>query len=457
MSKQEELLLEEKKQHYQYKQKELTKQINRIEKSRSWQYSKPIRLLQRMKDRIIPSGMNKTVAEQLRKENIMLKQELLKQEEQIEQMGEFVSQMNSLDREGYLRDLKNSGKLLNYLQSYSSDKRRLNEAMKETLIYIARLYMNESDEKRDYVYRIVKDSLHVDELPEFILRPGLENKLALSEVASYRASLAMRLRQYQYDQALPEWILDDKRLAYQFVKQFNILTPKVDEKTYSIETIPRQTGIVIKPVDGAGARGVYIVHDEENIVDVKKHERLSSWDDLIKHLHDDLQEGAVAEDAWMIEEVIYEDKQTFKTGRDLKFYMFYGKVGVILEIVRYPELRQCWWTGDLRRIHVGKYDESLFQGQGVTENQIKMVEQLSKAIPAPFIRIDFLQGEEDLVFGEFTPKPGNYDEFNDEVDQQLGDLFIKAQSEIEKAYLNGEEFNQIQAILNNEKSLLSDM
>src|SRR5699024_1612336 len=134
------------------------------------------------------------------------------------------------------------------------------------------------------------------------------------------------------------------RLAYQFVKQFNILTPRVDEKTYSIETISRQTGIVIKPVDGAGARGVYIVHDEENIVDVKKHERLSSWDDLIKHLHDDLQEGAVAEDAWMIEEVIYEDKQTFKKGRDLKFYMFYGKVGVILEIVRYPELRQCWWT-----------------------------------------------------------------------------------------------------------------
>src|SRR5699024_12607554 len=103
------------------------------------------RKLQRMKDQNITNGMNKTVAEQLRKENIMMKQELLKQEEHIEQMGEFVSQMNSLDREGYLRDLKHSGKLLNYLQSYSSDKRRLNEALKETLIYIARLYMHESD------------------------------------------------------------------------------------------------------------------------------------------------------------------------------------------------------------------------------------------------------------------------------------------------------------------------
>jgi len=457
MNKEEVILREEEKEHYLYEKKQLEREIKQIENSRSWKYSKLLRLLQRTKDKIIPKQLNKKAIQQLKNENMKLKQQLLNQQEQIEQLGQFISSMNGLEREQYLRTLKNKGQLISYLQAYATEKKQLNHEVKETLIYIARLYMNETPDKRDYVYDLVKNHLHVDELPEFILRPSLEGDIPLKEAASYRASLAMRLRQYQYHKGLPEWLLDDKRIAYEFVQGFNILTPKVDEATYALETIPRKTGVVIKPADGAGARGVYIIHSEENILDVKRHEMLSSWNELKKQMSDDFRVGAVSEDKWMIEEIVYEDKQTFKTGRDIKFYTFYGKVGVILEIVRYPELRQCWWTADLKQISVGKYDETLFHGQGVTKEQVKMVEQLSKAIPAPFIRINFLQSEEGLVFGEFTPKPGNYDEFNDEVDRQLGDLFIEAQSQIEADYMNGKSFEEINLILKNETNLLSKM
>ncbi len=72
----------------------------------------------------------------------------------------------------------------------------------------------------------------------------------------------------------------------------------------------------------------------------------------------------------------------------------------------------------------------LFNGLGVTEEEVKMAEQISKKIPAPFIRIDFLRGEDGLVFGEFTPKPGNYDEFDDETDRILGDYFLKAETKL---------------------------
>jgi hypothetical protein len=35
-------------------------------------------------------------------------------------------------------------------------------------------------------------------------------------------------------------------------------------------------------------------------------------------------------------------------------------------------------------------------------------------MPHPFMRIDTLLGEDDLVFGEFTPRPGQFHRFNAE-------------------------------------------
>src|SRR5699024_9176705 len=128
--------------------------------------------------------------------------------------------------------------------------------------------------------------------------------------------------------------------------------------------------------------------------------------------------------------------------RYLNFYSLYGKVGLILEIVRDPEIRHTWWTRDGKRIGTGKYDATLFAGQGVTESEIEQVERLSNAIPAPFMRIDFLQSESGLVFGEFTPKPGNYDDFDKATDAWLGDYFVQAEGRLINDLLNGKKFTE---------------
>ncbi len=60
----------------------------------------------------------------------------------------------------------------------------------------------------------------------------------------------------------------------------------------------------------------------------------------------DLETGAVDRDEWMIEELIYENRREKVPARDVKFYCFYGKVGIILEIVREPEVRHCWWNAE---------------------------------------------------------------------------------------------------------------
>src|SRR5699024_9072237 len=160
-----------------------------------------------------------------------------------------------------------------------------------------------------------------------------------------------------------------------------------------LKNIPQREGIVVKPSDGAGARGVYLIHRLDYIYDVKNSKVLTSFEALMTSMQNDLHAGAVEEDDWMVEEIIYENKESLKPARDLKFYMFYGKVGVVLEIVRDPEVRHCLWNCNGERILTGKYEESLFRGEGITLEEISMVESLSEEIPAPFLRIDFLTSE----------------------------------------------------------------
>src|SRR5699024_3484437 len=180
---------------------------------------------------------NRAYIRQLEDKYVRIQQIVFEQAELLERLLGTSEELSTLERQQYLRELKNEGKLLKYMQSYVTHKKATEESAKEALIYIARLYMNEETTIRDYVYGIVRSHLAIEELPEFILRPGLEGKQpALHEVTSFRASLSMRLRNYQYNNRLPEWILDDKQLAYSFVEQLGIKTPAVDKGVYTLDS-----------------------------------------------------------------------------------------------------------------------------------------------------------------------------------------------------------------------------
>lgn len=441
------VMLEEEYKRVTYEQNKLNREIKKIKQSSSWKYSKFARMFIRFKEKIFNRHGDGQPTAQLINENIELKKKLLQQEELLEKLVTTNDSMSTLERQQYLRELKNEGKLVFYLETIVNEREQSRLTSRDALIYIARLYMNEDEQLRDYVYDKVLASLGIEELPEFILRRGLGGQNApLHEVTSFRASLSMRLRTYQHQEKLPEWILDDKRLAYAFVERLDIPIPNVDENIYTADTIPEREGIVVKPVDGAGARGVYIIHDENDIIDVKQSNKITGWAELHKQMQVDLQTSAVGEDRWLIENIIYENESERLTGRDYKFYCFYGKIGLILEIVRYPEIRHCWWTRDMERMSVGKYDETLFSGLGVSQEELEMVEKLSKEIPAPFIRIDFLRSENGMVFGEFTPKPGNYDEFNEKTDKLLGDMYLEAESHLLQDLLNNKEFTHFKQL-----------
>ncbi|MCD8501696.1 MAG: hypothetical protein LRY71_08500 [Bacillaceae bacterium] len=260
----------------------------------------------------------------------------------------------------------------------------------------------------------------------------------------FRANLTLRARKRQHHPNQPEWLLDHKVHAYSFIDQFNVTRPWVSDTYYALKNIPQKEGVVIKPLDGAGSRGVYLVFGLHNIQDVKQAKKIEDWDTLVRRMEEDLRTKKVVQDQWIVEELICDENSL--PARDIKFYCFYGRVGLILEVVRYPEVKYCWWTPEGKRVQTGKYDDNLFKGWGVSEEERNLAASISAEIPTPFIRIDFLKTSKRLVFGEFTPKPGNYDEFDDQTDQQLGDLFLEAESRLFHDLLQGKQFSNYQRL-----------
>lgn len=451
-SKEEKILAtEEKQESVEREIKEHKKAIKQIKSSKTWRTSK---LYRRVKELL-------TNNEKIEKDELVtviqdLETALYQAEEQIDSLQLKSTELTTAAIQQQMRDMKDEGKLITSLDTFIQDKKLHQHNYREALVFAARLYMKAEKADQQLIYEKVLTGLTIEEIPEFMIRAGLvEDAIPLQSASSFRGSLNMRMRQKQMQDKLPEWPLDNKRTAYNFVRSLNVPTPKVEENYFTLDHIPIQEAIVLKPADGAGARGVYLVHTTTDIFDVKNSETLSSWEELIERMQKDIQTGAVEEDTWLIEQLIYEDKVTQAPARDIKFYSFYGKVGLILEIKREPEVRQCWWTPRGERIDTGKYEESLFHGLGVTSEEIAMVEKLSSEIPAPFLRIDYLRGEEGLVFGEFTPKPGNYEEFNQQTDQQLGDYFLDAEARLVNDLLQGKQFKAygqfVQSIPNKEK------
>src|SRR5699024_9332528 len=133
------------------------------------------------------------------------------------------------------------GKLLGEINSLVNEKNRITENLREALTYAARLYMNEEETTRKVIYDQILSGLAIEEIPEFMIRAGLsESPISLRHASSFRGSLSTRMRQQQLNGTLPEWLLDDKQTAYDFVEQFNTNVPKLDKRIYTVEKITKQ-------------------------------------------------------------------------------------------------------------------------------------------------------------------------------------------------------------------------
>ncbi len=235
-----------------------------------------------------------------------------------------------------------------------------------------------------------------------------------------------------------EWSAKDKHSGYRLAGAFGAKLPKRQgpmSADQAMTTARRsQFPILVKPLGGAGSLGVFVVHSADAILDLQKREWIGGFDTLRARISDARREE------WLVEQYLAKADDPHCPAPDLKFFCFYGRIGLVLEVERYPVLRYAWWAPDGSSPRTGHFEEELFPGRGATGEQLQFVETFSSKLPFPFIRIDFLNAEDGLYFGEFTPRPGNFEGFNAEWDRRLGDLYLDAELRLTRDMLFGKDF-----------------
>ena len=256
---------------------------------------------------------------------------------------------------------------------------------------------------------------------------------SFSEMMNYRTK-----KKKLTERKLPEWELNNKTRGAQLARVCGVRVPKVYQQGVALEDIEWRDGVTVKPIPGAGSEGVYCYFNEESIWGVLGAQYLSSRDELLDSLHSYSQR--VDSDKWLVEELIVTPEGALP--RDLKFYAFYGRIGLVLEVQKQPQKRYCFWDAKGAHIDTGKYPrDKLFHGEGFAPESLEVAQNLSQEIPAPFIRIDFLDNGEELVFGEFTPRPGGFGLMNRSVDAELGREFIAAETRLFNDLIDGKRFS----------------
>lgn len=226
-----------------------------------------------------------------------------------------------------------------------------------------------------------------------------------------------------------------------FARQLGVPTPKTRQSRVpfsEVRTIPRS---VIKPVHGAGARNVFYVHEDQTLTSIKSGRRYST----LTAAREEILQGntLLRQDSWIVEEAVLGPGG--QPANDLKVYMFYGQVGIFLELKRN--------TDETNTIHYRAHNAdgdpiplgpryTAFQGSGIPADVLEKARKLSLACPVPFLRFDFHIGAEECYLGEITPHPGGTyaGDLYDGLDKHMGQLFLDAEARLYRDMLEGKRF-----------------
>jgi hypothetical protein len=240
-----------------------------------------------------------------------------------------------------------------------------------------------------------------------------------------------------------ETTLNPKLAGQRFADAVGVRRPAIYSQTADIAALPPDGPCVVKPTRGAGSSGVFVWFGDGTGMEAANGVRIPSPAALRDRM-EALRRSAGGAVEWIAEELIREPNGL--PARNYKFFAFYGRVEAVMEVRLDDSGRSfCWWSRDGRRILTGMHDRPDFDGTPPTEEQFALVERMSLEIPAPFDRIDFLCGEE-LVFGEFTHRPGPFASFAADWDRRMGHAFIAAQARLFADLRDGKRFDAFDAV-----------
>jgi acylphosphatase len=317
-----------------------------------------------------------------------------------------------------------------------------------------------NDYSRDQLARMVENA-GIFQINRSTLRHMERNGIAINRAVSFHGLMLMESEERRLGLPVRSWWVDQKLDAYRLADKLNIRYPRNDGNIYTFADIKRPSGpLVIKPVQSTASRGVALFYADDDIRIVRDNVRFTSWESYREHvmtelLHDPQARPSGVKDRWILEELILEDVPNRVPARDLKFFCFYGRVGLILEMTRGDSVNITRWTAEGENVTSDTgmdSDNESWVGDGVTQEQIREIEEISRHIPVPFIRIDMLLGEKGMVLGEMTPRPGQWDRMNRHWDRRLGEEYVRARARLVKDLMEGKRFDLFLSLQQGESS-----
>ena len=211
------------------------------------------------------------------------------------------------------------------------------------------------------------------------------------------------------------WELDDKDLAYAFVKDNGWSVPKVFKANTLSEAfeIAKQLGtrFVIKQPGYHSSVGIWVLEeiDQDHYMDLLNFRVLNRKD--IKPV------GSGAK-YYLVEEFIRSAYGSDKVPLDYKIYAFDGHISHILQIDRnvWP-FRVAMFDNSFMPLKPGvhfKTNTSRYRNGGhliplSAPQMLSMSQSLSKKVGCKFVRVDCFDSNRGALFGEFTFTPGSED------------------------------------------------
>lgn len=279
------------------------------------------------------------------------------------------------------------------------------------------------------------------------LKAGLKARHAVS----FRGKVVEQSELSALGARTPNWALNDKAIAYKFIDELGYSRPWTRGKVVGLKYIEPVSRTVVKPAAGAASLGVYLIFAPDKIRHAKDGMVFSSWGEAREHAADLLRNRKLKRDSWIQEEMILEEADSETPASDLKFFSFYGEVAFIIEIRRTADepISADFFSPDGSRLKNSPFSWSVprfREGRGVQEDEVSTVEEISSAIPYPYMRIDMLRGSEGLVFGEFTPRPGSAGRVKPGWDRRLGEAWVLAEHRLREDLLRGRDFDAFKSV-----------
>lgn len=237
-----------------------------------------------------------------------------------------------------------------------------------------------------------------------------------------------------------------KLRAYSFAQSHGVRIPAMVGLWDAPEDIPwadLPDHVVIKSHTGASSRGVFPLRRVDNRWFMVTRPEPIEPADVVDRLISLVGEGRI-EGPFIGQQLIGEGRDD-ALPTEVRVHSFYGEVGAV-------HVRRATTHGDNTGTRMRRFlpDGSPGSRHRWHDDDIELPEvfhqavdigrRLSAHVPRAFVRIDLLEDDGDVVFGELTPRPGGPNYFGPEDDRRLGELWEQAQARVLNDVIDGSDY-----------------